>query len=208
MFFTNSVDVDPGIAVLELVSTGDQDFFIQKLNSDGTLAWVKSFGGPYIDQINDISIDSQGNLIGCGVFYDSIIFDSSVPTAYSSGLSDIFIIKLDLNGNFMWVKTYGSPNLETAYTLDLDTMDNIYLTGHFKTPLDFNPGTGYDSLYTFHRTPFIHKLDSDGNHLWAKQIENVTSGDGRGRCIEIDQNNEILVAGVFRSTFDFDPGPA
>ena len=84
----------------------------------------------------------------------------------SNGGSDAFVLKLDNDGNFMWVKTFGGMLREYIIDLAIDDTGNIITTGIFNGEADFDPG-----LAIFNQTPemyndtFIQKLDSNGNFL-------------------------------------------
>src|SRR6478735_6036370 len=69
------------------------------------LSWVKQFGGPNSDEGRSIAIDKQGNVLTTGVFEGTADFDPGdgisdlISTAASN---DVFINKLDANGNLLW----------------------------------------------------------------------------------------------------------
>jgi len=66
------------------------------------LIWAKQFGGTGDDYARGIDIDASGNIYVSGVFSNSIDFDGLILTA--AGSSDIFLIKMDSNGNIIWGK--------------------------------------------------------------------------------------------------------
>lgn len=77
-----------------------------------SLEWVKTFGADSI--ISDVSgnktlIDLQGNLFVIGEFSNTVDFNPSlnVFNLTSNGAKDIYIQKLDSNGNFLWAKYFG-----------------------------------------------------------------------------------------------------
>ena len=75
-----------------LTSTGGNDIFITKHNSDGTLAWAEKMGGNADDYGNDIVLGSSGKLHTTGSFSGTADFDPGDTTANltSAGGSDIF----------------------------------------------------------------------------------------------------------------------
>lgn len=70
----------------------------------------------------------------------------------------------------------------------------------FQGIADFDPGPGIYNLTL--STPFISKLDSNGNFLWAKSFY----GASQAYALEIDHSGNVVVAGTFGNTVDFDPG--
>src|SRR5690606_28763621 len=101
-----TVDFDPGIGVFNLTSNGSSDVFIQKLDVSGNFLWAKSFGGGPSSSAAafSITIDNNGNIYTTGRFWATVDFDPGVGVynLTSNGRHDIFIQKLDVNGDFLW----------------------------------------------------------------------------------------------------------
>lgn len=93
----------------------------------------------------------------------------------SEGQNDIFILKLDSLGNFVWVKIIeGTEGSLTGYgnSVSLDNNSNVYVTGSFLGTADFDPGNGTHIKSSFGNSDaFVLKLDSAGNFSWVKQLE-------------------------------------
>ncbi len=66
--FSDSIDLDPGYLVYNLVSQGGWDVFIFKLSANGNFIWAKSFGGSNNDRGESLCIDPQGNIYSHGFF--------------------------------------------------------------------------------------------------------------------------------------------
>jgi hypothetical protein len=209
--FQGTVDFDPGAGTANLTSVGSSDVFILKLDSDGNYVWAKSMGGTsgaFVASSSALKIDSTNNIYIVGYFADTADFDPGAGTANltSAGGFDIFISKFDSDGNYVWAKSMGGTNTDTGTGIALDSLNNVYATGHFfSTTADFDPGAGTANLTPVGGTDvFILKLDSDGNYVWAKSIGG-TSGD-TGSGITLDSSNNVYSTGQFSSTADFDPG--
>jgi len=205
--FRDTVDFDPGIGITNLASKGLNDIFIQKLDTDGNLIWVKQMGGMYDDNGTSITIDTEGNIYTIGNFRDTVDFDTGtgITNLISFGDRDVFIQKLDANGNFLWAKQLGGMYDDNGTSVTTDTEGNIYSTGYFKYTVDFDPGPGTVNLTSpGGKDIFIQKLDTNGNFLWAKQMGGMYSDIGNS--IINDLNGNIYTIGAFRGTVDFDPG--
>jgi len=205
-YFEGTVDFDPGVGVANLIGTYS-DIFISKLDSDGNYIWAKSFEGTGYDYGNSITVDSSGNVYTTGKFFGTADFDPGVGVANlaSVALDDIFISKLDSDGNYVWAKSIGDPVSGSGESIARDSLNNLYITGYFRDTTDFDPGIGEANLIGAGGNDiFILKLDSDGNYVWAKSIGG-TSID-QGKAIVLDSSNNIYVTGIFRATVDFDPG--
>jgi hypothetical protein len=206
--FRGTVDFDPGAGIINLTSNGGSDIFIQKLDGSGNLLWVKAMGGTSVDVGRSITADSAGNLYTTGGFIGTVDFDPGVGTMNltSNGGVDIFIQKLDTNGNFLWAKAAGDTNNDDfGYSITIDTNGNVYTTGVFHEIVDFDPGVGVMNLTSNGgKDIFIQSLDSSGDLLWVKAMGGT--GTDYGNSITTDLNGSVYTTGYFQGTVDFDPG--
>ncbi|MBL4753319.1 MAG: SBBP repeat-containing protein, partial [Flavobacteriales bacterium] len=109
-------------------------------------------------------------------FYDGTVdFDPgpSTFTMTTNGSSgDVFIQKLDANGNFIWAKSMGGTSAKLSRSITTDASGNVYITGYFESSVvDFDPGPGTFNLSSNGlKDVFIQKLDALGNFVWAKSM--------------------------------------
>ncbi len=208
-FFTDTVDFDPGSGTYLMSTTSylDDNIFISKLDSLGNFVWAKKTEGGDQEVPCSIVTDASNNIFITGRFSGTVDFDPGKGTynLTSSGGWEIFVFKLDSNGNFIWAKKMGGTYDEIGYAMALDATGNIYITGFFEGKADFDPGSA-----TYYLTSaggddiFILKLNSYGNFVWAKQIGGT--GDHDSRSIVIDASGYIYTTGWFGGKTDFDPG--
>ena len=101
--FNGTVDFDPNLGISNLTSVGIDDIFISKIDGSGNYIWTKSIGSSQIDEGFSITLDNSGNVYSTGSFTGTVDFDPGVDTfnLVSSGSENIFISKLDNNGNFI-----------------------------------------------------------------------------------------------------------
>lgn len=211
--FKGSVDFDPGTGIYNLSSKNNgtaDDIFIQKLDVNGNFIWAKQLQVNPTNKKAHIALDNSSNVYVTGDFSDTVDFDPGISTYYftSFGGIDIYVQKLDANGNFVWAKQIGGSNYADAgYAIALDDLDNIHITGIFSGTVDFDPGPGTTNFIADGNSDiFILKLDKDGNFIWAKQME---GGDGDiAYSIVIDEFQNGYSTGYFWKTVDFDPGTA
>lgn len=207
--FGGTVDFDPGINVSNLTAAQANDAFILKLDNNGNFIWVKHFEQGFHDE--DITTDKAGNIYATGSFSAIDDFDPGPDTFYinSSGSFDIFVLKLDSNGDFVWAKGMGGEYWDRGHAIDLDAEDNVYITGLFEGIADFDPGPNTYNMWTGgfdeDRGMFITKLDSQGDFVWAKKVGNSDS-DVTGHGITTDDLGNSFTTGVFRGEADFDTG--
>lgn len=207
--FRGTTDFDPDSSTFIMQSDGKfDDIYISKLDSSGKLLWAKRIGSTSYDHGASIKVDQAGNSYASGTFRGITDFNPNqgIHELKSIGESDVFLLKLDPDGNFVWVKQTGGLSNDISSSLALDKMGNIYMTGHFWGICDFNP----DTMNSFNLTSygdkdiFVSKLDPLGNYVWA-----VNMG-GRfadcGNAITIDNGGNVLTTGSYTVKSDFDPG--
>ena len=205
-YFSGTVDFDPGTGIYDLTSAGLDDIFVSKLDANGNFIWAKRIGNLSYDEGRSIKIGNNGIYLS-GYFYNTIDFDPGVGVfnLNNFGGYDIFILKLDFNGDFIWAKNIGGANFDQSYSLCIDTVENIYTTGYFCGTVDFDPGVGVFNLVAAIGDPtiFVCKLDSSGNFIWAKSMGG--NDFDLGTSITIDSTG-VYTTGYFKTTSDFDPG--
>ena len=209
--FKGTVDFDPGAGVFNLTAQGNMwgDIFILKLDPIGNFIWAKQIGGVSYEHCNSIILDDYGNIYMAGTFSETVDFDpnSGVFNLSTKGIhdEDAFVLKLDPNGNFLWVKNMGGYSNDNAFGISLDKNGNIYTTGRFANTADFDPSLNdYNLTSAGDYDAFILKLDALGKLVWAKKIGG--SGYDSGNKIKIDPMGNIYTIGGFLGTSDFDPG--
>ena len=202
-YFAGSSDFDPGAGVTTLTAVDSLDIFIQKLDVNGNLIWAKSVGGTSRDISFDLVLDSYGNIYIAGIFNDIVDFDPgvSISSLTSGTSSDIFILKLDANGNFVWAKSFEG----NCINLSIDNSDNLYVTGSFYGVVDFDPGTGvYNLSSQGYKDIFLLKLDVSGNFVWAKSYGGSYLDD-EAIAVNADDNGYVFLTGYYSGNVDFDP---
>lgn len=149
------------------------DLWILKLDEFGNIDWQKTYGGVEYEQPGSIQQTKDSGYI----------FDG---TTGSFGInSDIWVIRLDTQGNIVWQKAYGTSGYEAAYSV-FATKKNAYIVAGM---ISGSNGT-QDAL--------VFKLDSSGDVLWSKSFislgdEALNSVDGApgGNFIGLGQTRSI-----------------
>lgn len=205
--FRITADFDPGAGTFNLTSAGANDVFISKVDPSGNFVWAKRIGGADNDEGLSIALDASGNVFATGVFRVTTDFDpgAGVFDLTSAGEADIFILKLDASGNFLWAKQMGGVANDFGFSIALDALNNVYTTGSFGDTADFDPGMGTFNFISAGNTDnFVSKLDSNGNFLWAKQLGGTDDDDSY--AIAVDASGNVYTVGTFYAIADFDPG--
>ena len=202
--FSNTVDFDPGAGIFNLTAVGSYDSYVLKLDAAGNFVWAKRFGGVAEDFSESIAIDNNGNIIVAGHYIGTADFDPGAASfnLTSNGSEDIFILKLDPSGNFIWAKSIGAANSDQINSIAADPSGNIYTVGQFTFTVDFDPGPGTFNLNWTNGNYYVLKLDASGNFVWAYGL-NATIND-----IHVDNAGNYYYTGNFGGTVDFDPSAA
>ncbi len=116
-------DFDPGPGVFTLSTNGGYDAFVSKVNPEGQLIWAKSFGGTGQDDGKSIILDNLGNVIITGKFSETVDFDPGGGSFQISSISDedIFILKLDASGRFIWAKSFEGVDTKDVNCMACDS---------------------------------------------------------------------------------------
>lgn len=218
--FFGTADFDPGPDTFNLVSNGGLDIFVAKYDNEGQLQWAVSVGSTNASEDSQewgLELSTGNDRFGgsavyvTGEFDGSADFDPGPDTFYLDPYQlGAFVLKLDGNGIFSWACQFSNNYFwNGGYGIDVDDDHNqIYVTGYFSGPTDFDPGAG---VYTLEPVMpgldmFILALTEGGDFVWAKSIGG--SGDDIAYAVKVDLTGQgnILVTGSFSGTADFDVG--
>ncbi len=203
--FRNRVDFDPGPDTAILTGVGD-DVFVAKYDANGQYLWAKRMGGAGADVGNGLAVDAPGTVYIAGIFRGSTADFDPGPDTFNltDARQDVFLVKLDASGNFVWASQMGGSASDGAWAITLDAAANVYLTGNFASiSADFDPGPDTAMLYSATGRLWVAKYNAGGKYLWAK---NMGGSSTFGRAIAVDVARSVYVAGGFTGTGDFDPG--
>ena len=207
-WFYNTADFDPGTGVYNLTANGSMDIYISKLDASGNFVWAKNIGGTGADEGPSIRLDATGNILITGYFNNTVDFNPGTGTENITavGSSDIFVLKLDVLGDFVWAKSFGGTSSNKGTSIDFDANGNVYTTGYFQGTVDFDPGTGTSNITSVgNNDSFISKLDASGNLIWVKRIGG-NIGNEKGTAIRVDEFENVYTTGIYDGFVDFDPG--
>jgi len=109
-------------------SSGNRDLWIVKTDSGGNHILTKTYGGPQWEWGHDIKKTNDGNFIVTG-------FNQS----NSSGLRQLWVLKIDQQGDTLWTKLIRSVNGSEGYSV-IQTSDN----GFAVTGVASSSGSGPD----------------------------------------------------------------
>jgi hypothetical protein len=170
--------------------------------------WAAQNAGDTLIYCLSVDIDNSGNQIMTGYFKGTVDFDpgAGTSTLVSAGREDIFIQKLDPEGNLVWVARMGDYSTDQGREVVTDASGNIYVTGYFWGTIDADPGPGTFFLSQNRMTSMVLKIAPDGNLIWAKQYGAGDMGHAYAYGLAVDNNLNVITCGAFYGKVDFDPG--
>lgn len=149
--------------------SGSIDVFCIKTDQNGDTLWTRTYGGTESDD-------------GSGIIQtnDNCYLIVGATSSLGAGLSNVYCIKIDVNGDTLWTKTYNKKNSNYGASV-IQTVDNGYLivgtTSNLGVP---NSKDGY-----------IIKINSVGDTLWTNTITGI-GDDWAFTALELSDGNYIL----------------
>lgn len=185
------------------------DYVFAKYDRSGQLLWAKQLDSSLMQTFTGIiGATSNNDILISGNFKGTVDFDPDVSMQLMSSAvnGSSYLLRLDSNGSFVWVKKFNAAIQEAT----IDNYDQLYLIGEFGDfATDFDPGPGITTVSNINNlnngtNGYIAKLDSFGSLIWVKHFE------GSRACtrVQIGQNNDIFLSGAMGYIpIDLDPGP-
>lgn len=200
----DTIDADVGPGVFNVIPSGTTDFCVSKLDSNGNFIWAKQFGGNSTTIATEIQFDKTGNILVSGYYSGTVDFNPgiAVNSISSNGLTDGFLLKLNQNGDLIWVTSIGSADSEIASTFAVDDTNNILIAGFFDGSISFN---SKDTLHSYGlRDIYLAKLNANGAKRWIKHSVKSNNSKTISSMI-IDKSDQIFITGTYRGDAIFKP---
>ena len=199
VYVSGSLQSSASLGSTTLTSAGSGDGFVAKLNNSGEWVWAKAIGGTSSDWAPGVDTDSAGNVYVSGGFQSSMTVGSTALT--SAGSNDLFIVKLDSSGNFLWANKVGGSGDENPgwmASLAVDSAGNSYVSGQMSDSVTVN-GTTLTSAGG--RDLFVAKFDSSGAVVWGARAGGASGENLYG--IAVDSQGSAFITGVFNGIATF-----
>ena len=205
-FGTSSLDFPRGVAVdttgniyvtgdtggsLDGTTNGGTDTFLVKYNTSGVKQWIQQFGSFSGNSVgNDsgygVAVDLAGNTYITGRTYGNL--DNNI----SSGFFDIFLTKYSSSGVKQWTKQLGTSGSDYGYSVAVDAMGDIYVTGDTAGNLGGNTNGGADI--------FLVKYHTSGVKQWTRQVGSSTWDTGYD--VALDAFGNAYITGQTNGSLD------
>jgi hypothetical protein len=187
-----------------LTSQGETDGFINKFDPNGNLLWINQIANS--DLSRDVAVDADGNAYFVGVFNSTLPIQIAGVNLSGNGSFDAFVARFNADGQFSWVKKIGGTGADWGDAIAVSPSNQVYVTGWFSDSISFNIGA---STQTFTSSGgndiFVTSLDSEGNFIWANQINGTGTFD-KGFGISVNSSGKIALVGEFQNEVSFGAG--
>lgn len=195
--YFGTTDFDSSAGTDTRTAAGSGDIYVIRRNADGSYAWTWTAGGTGNDVAYAVAVDAQGAAYVTGTFTGSADFDpsnSATDSLRTAVGGDVFVVKLDAAGHFVWVRTFGSSTSDTAYALGVAN-GNVYITGVFTGTANFAPWVAGGSSRTSvgNNDIFLSCLGSDGSYRWTRTFGGIYNDSAPALAVE--SNGNVYVAG-------------
>ncbi|MDR3680286.1 MAG: T9SS type A sorting domain-containing protein [Flavipsychrobacter sp.] len=162
---------------------------IRKENTNGTIAWTKSYGGlGVIDKDWKKSADG-----GYAVLMESYYVSGDVAVAYGNS-GDMFVLKVDSNGNKQWATTIGGSGEDMPEKLVAAPDNGFFVIGATESD-DYDCTGPYTTTY---RNGYVARLDKNGNIKWHLDLGGNVGALALNGCN--DGKGGVVIAAVTEST--------
>lgn len=177
---------------------GGYDVFIVKTDAYGNKLWQKNYGGTEGEAPVAIAGTADGGIVIAAGSYSNNSGDIGV----NHGEQDIWVFKVDANGNLVWQKMLGGAGTEYASDIKSTTDGGFLVLG---TSSSYMSGDVTTSHGPGGSDAWVVKLDANGKLLWQKSYGGI--GIDNGNTIIVTADGGFLMAGGAGSHDNGDVGP-
>jgi len=154
--------------------SGDIDVYVIKTDSEGNELWSRTYGGTERDKGWSIQQTTDGGYIITGY-----------TMSFGAGVSDVYLVKTDTEGNEIWSSTFGGSDSEIGYSVQ-ETSDEGYII------------TGYTYSFGLEQSDvYLVKTNSTGFMLWNRTFGGQ-AGD-QGYSVRQTSDEGYILAGYTKS---------
>lgn len=213
--FSGTLDFDPGAGEVIL---GDENsmnsIFVCKFSLEGALIWARTILDydaftPIV--VYAMTTDLDGSAILGGYFAGTVDFDPGAGEELRTSLdsdTDAFLLKLNSDGDFVFVNTNGGEMYDYFLELNTDLDGNVVATGVTRVSADLDPGAGEFIVSTEddYEIGYVVKYNALGEFIWGFELTTNASAGIHTDVLNIDNSGNVLLTGMVYGLIDFDPG--
>lgn len=202
VFLTGFFSATADFSGTSATAAGQQDVFVARYDGSGNLVWLTTAGGSMVDEPAALELDASGNIAITGQFQGTATFGATTftsqtnPTTSAPGI-DVFVARLDANGNFLWSVQGAAPFTDRGLDVAHTATGEVLVTGQFSDTITF--GNAYNNNLL--NGIFLIKFDANGNDVWFRRIGAATNNIAYG--LACDNADNVYITGDFAGTLIF-----
>ena len=181
----------PGGGDTPTISYGSSDYWLYKTDFVGNVLWSRAYGGSLADVLLDCYQTADGGFILAGFSFSE---DDGLKVDVQRGIRDVWLVKVDADGNHEWNKAYGGDQSDYVNEI-VQTPDGGFLfAGWTESSVSgevsqVSRGGRYDY--------WVGRTDANGNLIWDQRY----GGNNDDLCNAMiqDQNGDFILVGLSRS---------
>jgi hypothetical protein len=168
---------------------GTDDYWILQLDATGNKVWEQSCGGTSQDESFGLQEETDGYVLGG--WSDSGFSGNKTNATY--GGSDFWLVKLDLNRNKIWERSFGGSGNDACYTMQKAIGGGYVLGGESSSAISGNKTTTNYGGSDF----WLVKVDLNGNKVWEKSFGG--SGNDSLKSLQQTSDGSYILGGFSNS---------
>ncbi len=188
---------------INLTTTGPEDAFAARFDTNGNVLWAKRFGGVGADMCNGMTALNGGDVAITGYFEGTVSFGGD--DLVSLGSKDAYLVRLTGAGTEVWSQALRGPGDDRATRVVRGPQDTVIVTGSFaqtlSTGADFLTSQGAGDVF------LARLLETTGAPLWARRMGGVND-DVAPEGLAVDASTgEIVISGTLGAEMSFGGAP-
>lgn len=179
---------------------GMSNIFIAKIDTNGNWLWAIKYGDGTFGESYDLVTDDSNNLVCVITCFGAVSFGG---VYYNDGGArfNSLVVKLNQNGEIIWVKQIFSDWEAVASSCAIDSQNNVYVSGCYgiSVAIDNQSLTNPDGMLA----GFVAKLDSNGSCVWIRGVR--SSSNIQVSDLAVSPTNDIYITGPYYNYLNIGP---
>jgi len=155
--------------------TGIGNGWIARTNVSGDTLWTRSLGGTGEDRFYGVRQTTDGGFIAAGRTSSS-----------GAGGFDVWLVRLDANGQTQWNRTYGGAGSDICYAMDVTSDGGFICAGS-----SASYGAGGDDIW-------LLRVNASGDSLWSRTFGGALAD--RAWSVDEEPDGSITLGGQTASS--------
>jgi|AntRauTorckE5430_2_1112549.scaffolds.fasta_scaffold07348_2 hypothetical protein len=177
----------------------NQDVFLAAFSPAGTPLWARDLGGVIDDNLQDLAIDTSGNLYATGNLIGVMNLSPEISIESSNGNDDCFLVKYSADGTPLWGRALGGPDVQDGLSIAVQR-DFVVMGGGFQGAIGWD-GLSADVGENGIIWGLIAAFTPEGDARWLRTLP--TNDFGLIECLAFSNEQQLYAGGSFGNTGAF-----